>query len=481
MGYSVINDNNITTYISSEGNDVSQPLNVSIGVGTYQRRVPLFVGNMETKYGNTNNNYNKGDTILNYNADNDWIKIGKDPENTNLTAAAIVYTSQKNESDDERQVELTLSGNSDNKITIIQKPMVHLMYMVKNTNEQYGDWIECIKINKGSTVFYDHSPLTSVKDISIFNGKSNNTTYNDITIEIQPYRSMNIVFAFSPDDTLDRIITSQYSMEIVNDSSFILNETYNSETGYFSFSTNDHTSWTKKSGFSNIGPVVDVSAHYIIKPNDGINLPNINFYISNELNYRIIDSFNIKIKCEQGGECFIKTIGIDADSEQDWPTTTGSSIIIENCTSGQILHYTHSPVEFPTYDGFSINRLSLKNMVYSISIEGFTYTDYDGTQKHSGSTLSTRIYTDTTILSIDKHCYDSTYAIMSFVSKTSTNKQTFVDVVWPPNVSEPNNGWAIHHGGDMGQSGIYFEITGKGWRFRNSGNASKYISIAFML
>ena len=102
MGYSVINDHNIITYIDPEGNDTSQPLNVSIGTGAYQRQKQLCVGNMELRDRSTADNYDKGETALNYSAEGNWIKIGKDTENINSTAAPIVYTSFKNEGDDER-------------------------------------------------------------------------------------------------------------------------------------------------------------------------------------------------------------------------------------------------------------------------------------------------------------------------------------------------------------------------------------------
>lgn len=484
MGYSVINDHNIITYIDPEGNDTSQPLNVSIGTGTYQRQKQLCVGNMELRDRNTADNYDKGETTLNYSAEGNWIKIGKDAENINSTAAPIVYTSFKNEGDDERQVELTLAGNGDNKITIIQKPVVRLLYMVKETNEQYGDWIECMKINRSGKISYNQPPLTSVQDISIFNGRANNT-YNDIIVELQPYRNMNISFAFSQDNTLDKIIKSKYSLEVVKDSTFINNETYNTENGYFSFSTNNQNSWTKKTiGGGGDGIAVDVSSHYRIKPNSGINLPNIDFYISNMLSYRIITSYNVKIKCEQGGECFIQTAYVDGfeNNAQNWPSRTGDSIILENCMHGKNILLTY-PEAIPEQGGFTVNVSQLLNLKYSISIEGYKYIDYDGTQKYSNQSLPIDIRENTNILTIIKTWREGgtveVSALIRFISTSSTNKQTFVKAEpWPSNISLLNQGWAINL--IEAQQGIYIRLTSSEWRFFNAGSVSQETTIGFL-
>lgn len=469
MGYSVISDYNITTYIDPEGNDVSQPLNVSIGVGSYQRLAQLHVGNMETKYGNTANNYNKGEITLSYTAENNWIKIGKDPENTNSTAAAIVYTSQKNEGDNDRQVELTLSGNTDNKITIIQKPIVRLLYMIKTTNGQYGDWIECMKINRGSKISHNQSPLTSVKDISIFNGKSNNT-YNDIIVELQPYRSMDVSFGFSQDDTIDRLITSKYTLSTIQDSTFITSKQYNTNTGYFSFSTNDQNSWNGNTLINGQGIITDVSSHYLIKPNTGVNLPNIHLYISNMLNYTIITKYNLKITCTTAGTCFIQSVKLD-NTSYTWPTARNAYVIIENVRTGG---NTSILLIYPS-TGITINN-NLFNMTYEVSISGYTYIDDSGTEHTSTASIPVSVGSDTNILSIKKS-YDEgmNTAYIHFKSYKNENNQRFVKDNWPPNWSEYLVNWEDDEMG--GRMGIDIKLPNNQYRFRTDQGLSQNIII----
>lgn len=149
-----------------------------------------------------------------------------------------MYNAQVNLGDEARSVDVTLNGNPAVTFTLRQTYTPKLMYMMKNSSEKYGDWVECMKINKGNKISSNQAPLTSTTDISIFNGR-NGTVYNSIDVEIQPYRNMNVSFGFSSDNNLDSLITSKYTMQIVKDSTFIENKAYNTNTGYFSFSTNN--------------------------------------------------------------------------------------------------------------------------------------------------------------------------------------------------------------------------------------------------
>lgn len=446
----------------------------------------VYAGKEEFPGNNRTGMYHKdGDPQLSVSpAEHSWITVSLGSVDETNTAAPVMYNAQVNLGDEARSVDVTLNGNTAVTFTLRQTYTPKLMYMMKNSSEKYGDWVECMKINKGNKISSNQAPLTSTTDISIFNGR-NGTVYNSIDVEIQPYRNMNVSFGFSSDNNLDSLITSKYTMQIVKDSTFIENKAYNTNTGYFSFSTNNQNSWTKKTpGGGGVGEVIDVSSHFKFNPNSGINLPEINFYISNMISYRVIKSYNVKITCLQGGDCFIDRAYVDGfeSQAQSWPKSTGSYIILENIAYGKTILLTYPEVD-PEEGGFTVMVNSLINMKYSISIEGFDYIDYDGTTKHSNGTLPINVYDDTNILSIVKTWREGgtteISAFIKFISTASTNQQTFIEAdPWPSNIPLLNEDWSLASWEP--QSGIAIELTANDWRFINGTGLSKQTTIGIL-
>lgn len=446
----------------------------------------VYAGKEEFPGNNRTGMYHKdGDPQLSVSpAEHSWITVSLGSVDETNTAAPVMYNAQVNLGDEARSVDVTLNGNTAVTFTLRQTYTPKLMYMMKNSSEKYGDWVECMKINKGNKISSNQAPLTSTTDISIFNGR-NGTVYNSIDVEIQPYRNMNVSFGFSSDNNLDSLITSKYTMQIVKDSTFIENKAYNTNTGYFSFSTNNQNSWTKKTpGGGGTGEVIDVSSHFKFNPNSGVNLPEINFYISNMISYRVIKSYNVKITCLQGGGCFINQAYVDGyeSQAQNWPSTTNSYIILQNCAYGKSILLTY-PEADPEQGGFTVMVNQLLNMRYSVSIEGFDYIDYDGTTKHSNGTLPINVYDDTNLFTIIKTWREGgtteVSALINFISTASTNEQTFRKAdAWPSNIPQLNQGWSIASWEP--QSGIAIELTANDWRFISSSGVSKRTTIGFL-
>lgn len=439
-------------------------------------------------------NYDKSNdnllSILTYDSSN-WISFTLGSVDETNTGAPILYTVTENDTMSVREIELTLDGISNITFNIKQNPLVKLLYMIKDSTNTYGSWFECIRINKG-TVKKDSQqpPLSYTTDISIYNGISG-TNYKNITVEIQPYRNTDVSFGFSLDRNLDSLITSNYTMTKVQDSTFFITDSVKYENGYFYFSTENQKAWTKKATNGNLdignnGNIPNVSSHFRFNPISGVNLPEINCYISNMLSYRSITSYNVKITCEESegtGSCFIQKAYIwgHETEAKDWPSKTGDFIILQNYTgdTGIILTY---PEPDPAYGGFDVAVGRLLKLKYSVSIEGYTYIDYDGSVKHSRESLPIDISKDSNILSIIK-TWNVTGTVESkatirFISSSSANKQTFVkdEESWAPNIQELNKGWSISVSGSEPQEGINIRLTSNEWRFVKSGFGGGSIS-----
>lgn len=327
----------------------SYTINIPVEGGTNQIQYndngvtrKVYAGKEEFPGNNRTGMYHKdGDPQLSVSpAEHSWITVSLGSVDETNTAAPVMYNAQVNLGDEARSVDVTLNGNTAVTFTLNQTYTPRLMYMNKNSSPKYGDWIECMRINKGIKIFSLAAPLTSTTDVSIFNGKSGNT-YNPITIEIQPFRNMNVSFGFTQDDTLNTLITSGYTLTTVggNTSFFNVdgNNTVKYQNGYFSFSTNNQNSWTKKlgAGGGGIGDIVDVSAHYKFS---GSNLPLIDIYISNMLSYTLITSFDLVLKCEYcsspGNNIFIESVKINSESgvvrTAAWPVTLNGTLTLQN-------------------------------------------------------------------------------------------------------------------------------------------------------
>lgn len=480
-----VGDINITLRGQAASNKI---LTDPSGGPQYNQSRSFYLGHVDENV-NWEGNYNKGDdnllSLLTYDS-NDWINFTLGSVDETNTGAPILYTVSENDTMSAREIELTLAGINNIAFNIKQNPLIKLLYMIKESTNTYGSWFECIRINKGTIKrAQQEPPLSSTMDISIYNGISG-TNYNNITVEIQPYRNMDVSFGFSLDRNLDSLITSNYTMTKVQDSTFFITNSVKYENGYFYFSTNNQNSWAKNTITGGIGDgkITDVSSHFKFNPTSGVNLPEIDCYISNMISYRVITSYNVKITCLQGGQCFIRTAYVDGyDSQaQNWPSTTNSYIILQNCTYGKNILLTY-PELIPEDGGFTVMVSSLLNMKYSVSIEGYDYIDYDGTTKHSNESLPINVYDNTNIFSIIKTWREGgtteISALINFVSTASTNQQTFVKTEpWPSNIPQLNQGWTIASWEQ--QSGIAVELTTNEWRFIGNNNFTKQTTISFL-
>lgn len=436
MGYIRITQPSITTYIDPEGVEESQQLNISIGSGTSERRVPLCVGNMETRNKTTNNNYDKGSIDLVYNAEGNWVNIWKDEPDQ--TAAHILYTCEPNEGDDTRETTLTIQGNTDNSIIIKQNPIIRLMYMIKETSEKYGEWFQVMKINTNKA---SNSTLQRTQDISIFNGKYAGG-YNEITVEIQPYKQKEIHFGFSHEQSLDKLIKEKYEMTVTgtinnldsatayNIEDLIIDADYQN-TGYFTFKTpkgpnfNMGLGGTVITDVPTISDMCDVSALYKFTPISG-NYPVINIYITNLLAVKYITKFDLRITCDSvymsGGSMFIKGANINVGADPvdadfiTWPRTQGTSITFQNVTPQNPPNITFDLDYVLNAGNVMVNSANIgqpneaKALTYKVSILNITFDD--GTTAPSEQVLTLyKSRADTSILYFTQTPGDNTLSM----------------------------------------------------------------------
>lgn len=475
MNYYIVNDS-YTININPEGQsetqleytDNNQTKKVFVGKQEIIGSTPASYSGMYYQGGST-------PTLSVTPSSHDWITLTLGSVDETNTAAPIMYSATANETDAKRNVTVSLQGNNNITFKLEQNYIPKLMYMIKDpaiSNVSYGQWIECIRINNGPKNSSVEFPLTSKKDVSIFNGKSSNG-YNNITVEIQPFRNTNVSFGFSQDDTLDKLITQRYTYSVVADSTFITNKSYNAETGYFSFSTSNQNVWNKNSitGGMGDGVIVDVSSHFRFQ---GTNLPLIDIYISNMLRYQIITSYNLKFTCLVGGTCFIQSAQLPGSSNNiAWPQTTNSSIVLNGLsyqTNAMLLNYNRTGITIAD---------SLFSLQYKVSISGYTYIDYDGIEKTNATgEIPVIINSETTILSINKKFYDGGYenkAYIKFKSYPTDNKQKFIKENWPNNFPDYLRNWETDE--FESQGGIDLKITSPYYRFKAGSTSSLTASV----